>query len=233
LHRENYQSWLSASGNPWPFQDEFEVGCTLEHAGYYVTWLVSIFGPAESVTSFASCQIPEKSPDASLVPPRTPDVTVGCIRFSSGMVVRLTNSIIATHDHSMRIFGDDGVLRIANAWDFGSPIYLTRWTKWNFRAQRYPRLARLVGLGERRQPLVRKPEFHYKTVGSNPIDFSRGIAELAESLQERRPCRLSPAFSLHVNEIVLTLQDPEGMGCPRRLTTAFDPVEPMRWANNS
>jgi predicted dehydrogenase len=233
LHRENYRSWLSASGNPWPFRDEFEVGCTLEHAGYYVTWLAAMFGPAESVTSFASCQIPDKSPGVLLDPPQTPDFTSGCIRFASGMVVRLTNSIVASHDHSMRIFGDEGVLRIANCWDMGSDVYLSRWSKWSFRAQRYPTLAKLVGLGERRQPLVRKADFHYKTVGSNRCDYARGVAELAASIREDRPCRLSARFSLHVNEITLTLQDPEGMGCPRRLTTTFDPVAPMPWADGS
>ncbi len=60
VHRENYQNWISATGSPWPFKDEFEVGCTLEHAAYYVTWLAAMFGPAASVTSFASCQNPRQ-----------------------------------------------------------------------------------------------------------------------------------------------------------------------------
>ena len=34
----DYGSWKSDSGNAWPAKDEFEVGCTLEHAGYYVTF---------------------------------------------------------------------------------------------------------------------------------------------------------------------------------------------------
>ena len=54
VHRMNYRSWKSVSGVSWPYKDEFEIGCTLEHAGYYLTWLVAMFGAAESVTSFAS-----------------------------------------------------------------------------------------------------------------------------------------------------------------------------------
>jgi predicted dehydrogenase len=231
IHRESYGGWRSAAGNPWPFKDEFEVGCTLEHAGYYVTWLVAMFGPAVSVTSFATCRIPDKSPAVPLDPPTTPDLTVGCIEFESGVVVRLTNSIVATHDHSMRIFGDGGVLQIEDCWDFASPIHLTRWTKWSFRAQRRPRLARLVGLGARRQKLVRPADFQYKTAGSsNRCDYARGVAEMADAIREGRPSRLSSAFSLHVTEIVLTLQDPVGMGCPRAMTTTCEPIDPMPWA---
>ncbi|MCK5748392.1 MAG: Gfo/Idh/MocA family oxidoreductase, partial [Oricola sp.] len=44
-----YQKWFSETGAPWPAKDEFEVGCTLEHAGYYLTWLMAMFGPVETV----------------------------------------------------------------------------------------------------------------------------------------------------------------------------------------
>ncbi|MEO0911820.1 MAG: Gfo/Idh/MocA family oxidoreductase, partial [Pseudomonadota bacterium] len=39
-----YAKWMSESGAPWPAEDEFRVGCTLEHAGYYLTWLMAMFG---------------------------------------------------------------------------------------------------------------------------------------------------------------------------------------------
>lgn len=230
LHREDYRGWLGPAGSPWPFKDEFEVGCTLEHAGYYVTWLAAMFGPAESVTAFASCQIPNKCPGVALDPPATPDVSVGCIRFRSGVVARITNSIVASHDHSMRVFGDGGVLRVDDAWDFGSRIHLDRWSKWSFRAHRYPRLSRLLGLAGRSVPLVRRANIRHRPPSSNLIDYGRGVAEFAESIRDRRPCRLGTDFSLHINEIVLSLQDPGAMGCPRRLTTSFEPIAPMPWA---
>lgn len=230
VHRENIRNWLSASGNPWPYQDEFEVGCTLEHAGYYVSWLAAIFGPAESVTSFASCQIIDKGVEVPLEPPDTPDFSVGCIRFHSGVVARLTCSIIASHDHSLRIFGDEGTLRVKEAWDFASPVTLSRWNRYTFRADKRPILARLVGLGPKKVPLVRRPDIRSDMPGGNRLDFCRGVAELAESIRDARPCRISPRFSLHVNEIVLTLQEPGKMGSPRKLTTTFDPIDPMPWA---
>src|SRR5262249_19068502 len=48
VHKMPYKLWLSESGAPWPYEDEFEVGCTVEHAGYYLTWLAAFFGPIES-----------------------------------------------------------------------------------------------------------------------------------------------------------------------------------------
>ncbi len=193
VHREKYQTWISASKNPWPYKDEFEVGCTLEHAGYYVTWLAAMFGPAESVTSFASCQILDKGTGEPLEPPDTPDFSSGCIRFASGLVARLTCSIIGSHDHSLRLFGDAGSLTVKEGWNFGSPISLSRWTPWSFRAERHPALARLLGLGPRRLPLVRRPDFRSEVPGANRIDFCRGVAELAEAIRDRRPVGFLPS----------------------------------------
>jgi predicted dehydrogenase len=66
VSRMPYRKWKSVSGVPWPYKDEFEVGCTLEHAAYYLSWLAAWFGPAVTVTSFASTRIPDKLPDDKL-----------------------------------------------------------------------------------------------------------------------------------------------------------------------
>lgn len=232
IHLTNYRSWRSDSGAPWPWKDELEVGCTLEHAGYYVTWLTAFFGPARSVTSFASCLVPDKKTDVAL-DRSSPDFGVACIEFASGVVARLTCSIFAPSDRSLRIIGDEGVLSIQDCWDYGSPVVLTRRTPLRLRAEKYPHAARLLGLGPRVYPLVRKPRFQFRARGSNPMDFARGIAELASSVASGRTCRLSPRYALHVNEIVLAMGSPDIMGSPRRMISTFDPMEPMGWAERS
>ena len=58
---EDHGTWASASGAPWPAKDEFEVGCTLEHSGYVLTWLAAFFGPARAVTSFAHVVKPDRA----------------------------------------------------------------------------------------------------------------------------------------------------------------------------
>ena len=43
LHRMAFRGWISPSGAPWPYVDELEVGNTLEHAGYALTWLCLLY----------------------------------------------------------------------------------------------------------------------------------------------------------------------------------------------
>lgn len=220
VHRMPYQKWVSESGTPWPYKDEFEVGCTLEHAGYYVTWLTAFFGPAETVTAFSSCLIPDKQTDVPL-DENAPDFSVACIKFASGVVARLTCSIVAPHDHELRIIGDDGILGIEDCWYYGSPIYIKRMIS--------IRRKTFITPWKQNYPLVRKPlKFGYK--GAQQMDFARGVAELAAAIQEKRPCRLSPRFSLHNNELVLAIQNALETGAPHKLTTTFEPLEPMPWA---
>src|SRR5262249_55174159 len=109
----------------WPYWHEFEVGCTIEHAGYPVSWLTAYFGPVVTVTAFATCQIPDMETDfqRKTVPP---DLTVACLRFKTGLVARLTSSWIAPHNHSIRVFGDNGVLTVDDVWAAGSRVYITR-----------------------------------------------------------------------------------------------------------
>jgi len=229
IHKMRYKKWVNPSGAPWPYKDEFEVGCTLEHAGYYVTWLATFFGPARSITSFAGCQIPDKGTDVPL-DELAPDFAVGCIQFECGIVVRLTCSIIAPHEHSLRVFGDEGVLTVEECWDYGSPVYIKRRTQLSNWAEKFKLLSALPGLAPRRYPLVRRSNFEHRYKATHAMDFSRGVAELAAAVRERRPSRLSARFSLHVNEIVLAMQYPDRMGHHRILTSTFDPPDPMPWA---
>jgi predicted dehydrogenase len=222
----DYRSWKSDSGAPWPAQDEFEVGCTLEHAGYYVTWLTAFFGPALAVHSSAHVLMPDKGLPLDVV---APDFTVGTIEFASGTVARITCSIYGAHDHRLRIYGDAGVLSTAECWDYRSPVYLSRRTSLGLRLEKRPMLARWLGVGPRSLSLVRGPRFRWGGRGANRMDFSRGIADLAEAAKRGRPPRMSARWSLHINEIVLALQSADRV--PRRpIRTTFEPVAAAAWA---
>jgi predicted dehydrogenase len=227
VHMMGCENWKSQSGAPWPYKDEFEVGCTLEHAGYYVTWLINFFGPARKVTSFSSCLVPDKGVKLDRI---TNDFTVGCIDFANGAVARITCAIYGPHDHSLRIIGDEGILSTRDCWDYSSPVYVSRRTFLGLKAEKYPRAAQLVGMGPKSIPLVRKHRFRFRGPGANPMDMARGMADIASAFEEGRAPRMSPEFALHVNEIVLAIQNPTEMGSPRRLTTTFRPIAPMPWA---
>ncbi len=104
---------------PWPAKDEFEVGSTYQHAGYVITWLCAMFGPARGVTSFASVQIPDKGIAVDVM---APDFTVGCIEFDGGVVARVTCGLAAPRDKSITVVGDKGTLMVGNVRDDRAPV---------------------------------------------------------------------------------------------------------------
>jgi predicted dehydrogenase len=221
VHRMPYHMWSSASGVPWPAKDEFEVGCTFEHAGYYLSWFPAFFGPARTVTAFSACLIADKGIELPAGTP-APDFSVALISFASGVVVRLTCSIIAPHDHTLRIIGDLGVLGTHDCWYYRSPVYVQRPVTIRRKTFMAPwkRRIRPVGRGPSR--------FGYR--GSQQMDFARGVAELAASIREGRPCRLSGPYCLHTNELVIAIDRARATGASYTMTTSGDPVEPMPWA---
>ena len=219
VSRMPYRAWKSASGAPWPATDEFEVGCTFEHAGYYLTWLPAFFGPAQTVTAFSSCLLPDKQTDEPLSE-NAPDFSVACIKFASGVVARLTCSIIAPHDHSLRIVGDEGILSTHDCWYYRSPV----------RIQRFFTIRRktFVSPWKTRYPLVGAKKGRYRYRGSQQMDFARGVAELAASIRENRCSQLSKRYSLHTNELVIAIHQSRETGLPYKVTTTFDPFETLQ-----
>jgi len=239
LYRLPYKEWHNELGVPWPYKDEMETGCTIEHAGYHVTWMTAIFGPVETVTAISSLQIQEKLPDQKL-DPNPPDFTVAAIKFKSGVLARLTCSWIADADHSLRIYGDRGVLCTDDIWRPGSPVY----TKGNISF-----LGKTIRSRKKKYPMVSPPSkplslrLRRLTVGPpgsfirsklrhlrKRVDFFLGAAELAQSIREDRPSRISEEYCLHTTEVVLAIHYALKTGSVTRIETTFEPLTPMPWA---
>ena len=214
VHRMPYRYWISDSGRPWPYKDEFEVGCTLEHAGYYVGWLTAYFGPAASVNTFASCVYPDKEIGEPLAR-ISPDFSVACITFHSGVVARLTCGIIAPRNQMLQFFGDRGILQVHDAWDYQAKVSIKRYLNIKRRMLTLPAgSAKLLDLGYKRTKRSK-----------HAMQFFRGPAEIASAILESRRSRIPPDYCLHNNEIVLAIH--EGMNKPGHYTmrTSFEPVE--------
>jgi predicted dehydrogenase len=212
-----YRKWASLSGNPWPAKDEFEVGCTFEHAGYYLTWLPAFFGPAKSVTAFSSCLVPDKGTDEPLER-KAPDFSVACITFESGVVARLTCSIIAPHDHTLMIIGDGGILSTKDCWFYRSPVHIQRPITIRRKTFMPP--------WKTRYPLVRSSapgKYNYR--GAQQTDFARDVTELAASTRDRLPSVLSERYCLHTNELVIAIDEARETGSAYTVTTTFDPSQ--------
>ncbi len=199
VHKMAYKKWMSVSGAPWPYRDEFEVGCTLEHAGYYLAWLMEIFGPVKTVTAFSDCVVPEKvRPEPALRPADTADISFGLLKFESGVVVRLSTTIVAPHDHSIRLFGDKGVLYMNECWDNNDPVYF----------RKLMRIRRKTFLSPFKKKVKLPYEVNVNKVdrGNTKMDFLLGVQDLAEAVNTGKSIQLNADFSLHVNEVALALQ---------------------------
>jgi predicted dehydrogenase len=224
VHKMPYKLWVSESGTPWPHEDEFKVGCTLEHAGYYLTWLAAFFGPMESVTAFSSCLVPDKILEPSAKGGGTAlDFSVACLKFASGVVARLTCSIVAPHNHAITIIGDHGIITTKDCWYYRSSVYIRRLLTIRRRT--------LLSPFKKKYPIAKSGlPLNVRRKGSQQMDFARGLAEMAEAIKQGRTPRLSARFSLHVLEATLAIQNARDTGAPHRMTTTFDPIEPMPWA---
>jgi predicted dehydrogenase len=218
----NYRDWVTESGAAWPFKDEFETGCTLEHAAYYLGWLTAFFGPATQIVSSLGVVADGTGKlDANYAPA----FSVACIDFACGLSARVTCSNFTSVDHKFRVFGDDGILSTEDCWDYASPVHICHRVPRCWK-DKHPHLAETLRMGPRIAP-VRDGPFAYRKSGVR-MDFARGIAELADALLERREPRLSARWSLHVTELTLAMN--AGEGIRRQLRTTFRPISPMPWA---
>lgn len=212
-----YESWKSESGAPWPWRDEFQVGCTLEHAGYYLTWLIAIFGPVEKLVAASAEVLPDKGGSSG-----TPDFSTATLFFNSGPVARLTCSIVAPHDHQIKVIGDKGYLRVKKAWDNSASVRFHRRLKIRRRLIEHP-----VG---RRVRLKSPTHLKVSRKGAAAMNFALGPIDLLEAISQKSPARLSADFALHLNEVTLAIQNSGAASGAQSMTTSCKMPEPMPWA---
>ena len=214
VFREKWQTWKSKSGAKWPGMHEFEIGCTLEHAGYALSWLVSLFGPVAEVTSFSALTFPDKgegSENLSLAE----DFSVGCLRFKSGLVARVTSGFAAPRDRSLTIMGDQGSITVRDLWDNRSAVYIEETSAEKPLALRLARrieaaLGRALPFKQvpgRRLVYPKSAKRRYLPNYPSKIDFMAGIAAQARMIANGEPAIFSGALALHVTEIALALHD--------------------------
>ncbi|WP_172332301.1 Gfo/Idh/MocA family protein [Mangrovicoccus sp. HB161399] len=248
------EGWRSRSGAPWPYLHEYEVGW--EHAGYHLAWMCAIFGPVRSVTAFSKVTVPDKT-DRPLHPADTPDFSVACLDFESGVTGRLTCSIAAPYDHRMRIIGNAGMVHADTYRHYHCPVMIEPFTKLNLNARKSRSvrtmswLGWLFGVGGRRVPLAVAPPLggmevigleakpwhpkalirRWKRSELGQQDKMVGIVGLCDAVAIGRTPFPGPDFTLHLTELTLAIQAAGQEGASHRLQTRFDPLElPARTA---
>jgi predicted dehydrogenase len=250
-HLMNLEKVQSPTGAPFPYAEEFQEGCTIEHVGYHLVWICAMFGPAISVTAFSKALIEHKT-DTPLSPADTPDLSVACLNFANGVAARITCTWVAPRDHRLRIIGDQGELCADNAFHDQSPVHLERFSKVSLSARKaytvrtQPLLGRLFGIGGRRLSLLRRWKSHAveaeQGVGHSlkhkAVSWLRrreiyaqdkflGIAEMVRAIGDGRPQPMPPDFLMHLNELTLLIQRSGPEGVTTKPSTSFDLLQPL------
>ncbi|WP_233097762.1 Gfo/Idh/MocA family protein [Dictyobacter vulcani] len=197
------ESWHPAPG---PFYD---VGPLFDVGVYPLTILTSILGPARTITAFGKVLYPDRvTKEGVEFHISTPDFAVAAIEFEGGAVARLTTNFYVGHhgkQKGIEFHGDKGSL------------YLSDWQNFNASVE-------LAEFGGHYEPIPYVKEPYTGT------EWSRGVVDLAEAIQNNRPQRITGAQAAHVVEILCGIQESFRTGKPTTLTSTFTPPEPMDWA---
>lgn len=214
-----YKKWLSESGAPWPYRDEFSVGCTLEHAGYYLTWLMMMFGSVIKVVAASAQLIKHDLPELQNT---APDFSTAILFFECGLVARLTCGIIAPHNHSLRIIGEQGILEVEECWNNSAKVRVRRRHVIRRRLVNSPFASRYQ-IGKNTHPKVKRR-------GAAEMNFALGPAEVIASIKDGRDFDYLSDFSLHLNEVTLAIQNSHDEQGVLVMRTRCPKIQPMPWA---
>jgi predicted dehydrogenase len=230
VFRDRWRDWRSKSGAPWPGTHEFEIGCALEHAGYYLTWLCAFFGPVRTIHPFAMRLFDDKGtgqPSGRLAT----DYQSAHLVFESGMVARITCGLAAERDRTLQIIADAGSLLVDDGWNNRSTVRLKQLRNPDetfgeklARAGK-SRINRLlpgvVGEGIA-LPLPGSPAI--TPPFPSQIDFMRGVADQAAAIARGESPGTGGAFALHVTELALLMQNAGSESGPITLRSRFEPL---------
>lgn len=217
IRQAPYQHWKSETDAPWPAEDEFQIGCTMEHAGYYLTWLIQMFGPVRTVVA-ASAHLTGDAPAAE-------DLSVGVLFHTSGVVTRLTCSIIAPHNHELRIVGDKGVLELDECWDNLAPVRFRKRLRIRRRLLEAPVTRKLRLPDKTTHPVPAKG-------GSATMNFFLGPYQMLQDIAAGNDPVPAMQMALHVNEVTLALQNAGEHSGAKAMVTTCDPPAPQPWAQS-
>ncbi len=150
---------------------------------YYLTALVTMLGPAQSVsalaeTSFKERLITSEPLRGTKIKVRTPTHLLGLVEFAQDAVANVSMSfdVWAHHLPLLEIYGTEGSLQCPDPNQFSGEVLL-----WTGKTKEW-----------RKIPLTHQ----------NEVGRSLGVAEMARAIRDRRPHRASVELALHVVEIM-------------------------------
>jgi predicted dehydrogenase len=189
--------------NPFPFYQR-GAGPLFDMGPYYITSLVSLFGPVKRVAAASRISRPERpvtrdGAEPAIIKVNTPTHVAGSLEFVSGPIATLVLSFdVAAHRlPCIELYGTTGSIAVPDPNRFGGPVSIYRERN----------------AGWRDEPL----QFGY-TTNSRGI----GVVDMAKAIAGGRPHRASGKLSLHVLEVMHGLLTSGSSGLFYEMTTTCD-----------
>ncbi len=181
-------------------------GPMLDMGPYYVTSLVNLLGPVESVAGVATKLrderlVTSKPLQGTKIPVEVATPVTGTMKFVSGAVVSIAMSFdVPRHKHSpIELYGSDASLLVPDPNHFGGEIMLAT-------------------ASEDWKPV---PTEHAYADGNYRVI---GVADMADAIRNRRPHRASGELAYHVLEVMEAFQRSSDSG--RHVTIESRPERP-------
>jgi len=175
---------------------------------YYLTALVTLLGPAQSVEATATTTFKERvigsQPLAGKkIKVQTPTHLCGLVEFGQGAIANVTMSfdVWASHLPLLEVYGTEGSLSCPDPNHFGGEVLL--WTKSKKEWEKVP------------------------LTHSDQTGRGTGLAEMAEAIRQRRPHRMSGELGLHVTEIMESFHFSARAGKKIKLKSTCRQPEPL------
>lgn len=198
-------------------------GPMLDVGPYYVTNLVQLLGPVESVAAFATTPRRTRKIGAGprageTIPVDTPTHVQSILCFRSGAVVTLSTSwnVRAHRLPHAELFGTEGSLVLPDPNFFGGAVEIAG-IDGKFRPMA---LKHALGTPEGREDQGKMANFR-----------SVGVAEMVQAIRNDRPHRCSLALALHVVDVMTGILKSGESGTFIRMTTCCKRPAPLRDGN--
>ena len=205
-------------------------GPALDMGPYFLTTLVSLLGPLDSLFCYANCGW-----DVRNIHGKDVDVDVmtnycAVLKFANGTIgnINLTYDEWKSDLPGMELYGTDGVIIAPDPNTMMGPIRLLKAQEFktvvNGKASLPEKLEAIYG--PETFGLFREIETVAPRIGN---ERGAGLADMAKAIVDGRTPRVSADLCRHVTEAINAFNVCIETGMPYRMTTSFATPEPMMW----
>lgn len=183
-------------------------GPMLDMGPYYLTALVNLMGPMSRIAASTKITFPERlitsqPRNGQKITVETPTHITGVVDFENGATATLITSFDVWGHHLPRIeiYGTEGSLAVPDPNTFGGPVYVRRATD---------------------QDWSEVPLTHSAEVGRGI-----GVADMAYSIRDKRPARVTGALAFHVLDAMLSFEESSNTGAHIHLDSRVNQPAPL------